>query len=119
MGNREMADPAGGLAPLMAADCDRACPVQKTASILDGKWTTLVVRDLMGGKKRYSELLRSLSGVSPRLLSARLRLLEQQGLVIRRVFPTVPPSTEYELTPLGHGLRDVIEAMARFGQGLP
>ena len=95
--------------------CDSACPVQKTANILDGKWTTLIVRDLLGGKKRYSELQRSLSGISPRLLAARLRLLEQHGILTRTAYPTVPPTTEYELTPLGRGLRDVIEAMARFG----
>lgn len=101
----------------LAVDCDGACPVQRTAKILDGKWTTLIVRDLIGGKKRYSELQRSLSGISPRLLAARLRLLEQHGMLTRTVYPTVPPTTEYELTSLGHGLRDVIEAMAKFGQG--
>ena len=99
----------------LAGDCDGSCPVQRTAKILDGKWTTLIVRDLIGGKKRYSELQRSLSGISPRLLAARLRLLEQHGMLTRTVYPTVPPTTEYELTSLGKGLRDVIKAMARFG----
>lgn len=102
----------------LAGDCDGACPVQRTAKILDGKWTTLIVRDLIGGKKRYSELQRSLSGISPRLLGARLRLLERHGMLTRTVYPTVPPTTEYELTLLGHGLRDVIEAMAKFGGNL-
>lgn len=101
--------------PTLAGNCDGACPVQRTAKILDGKWTTLIVRDLIGGKKRYSELQRSLSGISPRLLAARLRLLERHGMLTRTVYPTVPPMTEYELTSLGHGLRDVIEAMAMFG----
>lgn len=102
----------------LAGDCDGACPVQRTAKILDGKWTTLIVRDLIGGKKRYSELQRSLSGISPRLLAARLRLLERHGMLTRTVYPTVPPTTEYELTSLGDGLRDVIEAMAKFGGNL-
>ena len=101
--------------PALAVGCDGTCPVQRTAKILDGKWTTLIVRDLIGGKKRYSELQRSLSGISPRLLAARLRLLEQHSMLTRTVYPTVPPTTEYELTSLGHGLRDVIEAMAKFG----
>ena len=100
---------------MTAGNCDISCPVQKTAKILDGKWTTLIVRDLIGGKKRYSELQRSLSGISPRLLAARLRLLEQNGLLTRTVYPTVPPTTEYELTELGYGFKEVIEAMARFG----
>ncbi len=95
--------------------CDETCPVRRTARILDGKWTTLIVRDLLGGKKRYSELQRSLHGISPRLLAARLRLLEQNRMVTRTIFPTVPPTTEYELTGLGRGLGGVIEAMARFG----
>lgn len=98
--------------------CESSCPVQRTAKILDGKWTTLIVRDLIGGKKRYSELQRSLSGISPRLLAARLRLLEQQGILTRTAYPTVPPTTEYELTALGYGLCDVIEAMAKFGGNL-
>lgn len=102
----------------LAGDCDSSCPVQRTAKILDGKWTTLIVRDLIGGKKRYSELQRSLSGISPRLLAARLRLLEQHGILTRTAYPTVPPTTEYELTTLGYGLCDVIEAMARFGGNL-
>ena len=99
----------------LTGNCDSSCPVKKTANILDGKWTTLIIRDLLGGKKRYSELKRSLSGISPRLLAARLRLLERHGMLTRTAYPTVPPTTEYELTTLGHGLRDVIEAMARFG----
>lgn len=102
----------------LAGDCDATCPVQRTAKILDGKWTTLIARDLLGGKKRYSELQRSLSGISPRLLAARLRLLERHGMLTRTVYPTVPPTTEYELTSLGDGLRDVIEAMAKFGGNL-
>lgn len=101
-----------------AGACDSSCPVQRTSKILDGKWTTLIVRDLIGGKKRYSELQRSLSGISPRLLAARLRLLEQQGILTRTAYPTVPPTTEYELTALGYGLCDVIEAMAKFGANL-
>jgi len=108
-------------APQQAATsdaCDSSCPVQRTSKILDGKWTTLIVRDLIGGKKRYSELQRGLSGISPRLLVARLRLLEQQGILTRTAYPTVPPTTEYELTALGYGLCDVIEAMAKFGGNL-
>lgn len=95
--------------------CDVTCPVQRTAQVLDGKWTILVLRDLMGGKKRYSELQRNLAGISPRLLAMRLRFLESEGILKRTLYPTVPPMTEYELTPLGCGLRPVVEAMAAFG----
>lgn len=103
---------------ILAAECNIECPVQRTANALEGKWTTLIVRDLLGGKKRYSELQRSLTGISPRLLALRLRTLEQQGLITRTVFPTNPPTTEYELTKHGRQLRVVIEAMAKFGYSL-
>ena len=75
----------------------------------------MIVRDSLDGKKRYSELQRSLSVPNPYLLAARLRLLEQHGMPTRTAYPSVPPTTEYELTPLDHGLRNVIEAMIRFG----
>ncbi|MFM2278777.1 MAG: hypothetical protein RLZZ444_1008 [Pseudomonadota bacterium] len=95
--------------------CVVECPVRRALDILDGKWTLLVVRDLLSGKKRYSELQRSLEGISPRLLSQRLRDLEAQGLVLRRVFPTNPPTTEYELTEQGLAMRGIIGALAEFG----
>ena len=98
--------------------CDERCPVRRTAEIVGYKWTTLIVRDLLGGKKRYSELLRSISGISPRILAERLKQLETAGLLGRTAFPTIPPTTEYELTPLGLQLKPVIDAMALFGQAL-
>ena len=99
-------------------DCGAECPVQRTAQVLDGKWTTLILRDLLGGKKRYSELQRSLKGISPRLLTLRLRMLEEQNILTRTQFPTIPPTTEYELTARGQALLPVIEAMAAFGMTL-
>ena len=100
------------------AACDVSCPVHRAAQVLEGKWTTLVLRDLLGGKKRYSELQHSLTGISPRLLAARLKALVEQGLVTRTVFPTVPPTTEYALTALGQNIMPVVQAMADYGQAL-
>lgn len=97
------------------APCDAACPVQRTADIIEHKWVTLIVRDLLSGKKRYSELARSLAGISPKVLSARLQELEAHRLVARTVYPTIPPTTEYELTELGRKLETVIRAMQEFG----
>ncbi len=99
----------------MALSCPSDCPVKKTSRIIDGKWTTLILRDLLDGKKRFSELQKSLEGVSPKVLSARLKFLESEGIVTRTLFPSVPPRTEYELTPLGENLKHVISAMAQFG----
>lgn len=104
--------------PGLETACDRGCPVRLTASLVGYRWTTLVVRDLLGGRKRYSELLRSVSGISPRMLADRLKQLEDNGLVTRTVYATVPPTTEYELTPLGRQLDQVIRAMAAFGTAM-
>ncbi|MBI3563033.1 MAG: helix-turn-helix transcriptional regulator [Gammaproteobacteria bacterium] len=90
--------------------------MRKTAGILDGKWTTLIVRDLLPGKQRYSELLKSLQGISPKMLAARLSFLEARGIISKKMYPVVPPKTEYQLTPLGRGLSEVIAAMAAFGE---
>jgi len=98
--------------------CDEGCPVKRAAEVIDGKWTTLVVRELLPGKKRYSEIQRGLPGISPKLLVTRLRHLESRGLVTRTVFPTVPPTTEYELTELGRKLEGVLKAMSDFGMQL-
>ena len=96
--------------------CDVECPVHRTAQIIDGKWTTQIVRDLLPGKKRYSELLSGLSGISPKILAQRLRLLEAEGLVTKTIYAEVPPRTEYALTQTGLELKGVIMEMARFGE---
>ncbi len=97
-------------------DCTPECPVKLAADILSGKWTTLIVRELLAGTRRYSQLQSALFGISPKILANRLRILEANGLVIREVFPTIPPKTEYTLTTLGREMEHVILAMAQFGQ---
>ncbi len=99
--------------------CSDECPIKKTANIIEGKWTTLIIRELLSGKKRYSELQKGLESISPKVLSARLRFLEEKKIIRRHVFPTIPPTTEYSLTPLGDELKEVLSAMAKFGVQLP
>ena len=99
-------------------DCCGECPVKKTAEVIEGKWTTLVIRELLPHKKRYSEIQRALKGISPKVLTTRLRFLEGKGLITRTVYATVPPTTEYELTDIGKKLENVLEAMAEFGKQL-
>ena len=94
---------------------DRSCPVCRTAEIISGKWTLLVIRDLAEDNKRFCELERSLEGISPRTLSLRLRALEEQGIVERRTYPEVPPRVEYALTDKGKALVPLIEDMRRYG----
>lgn len=98
--------------------CDSECPVARASEIIGGKWTTLIVRDLLSGTKRYSQLQRSLEGISPRMLAARLAMLEERGLIAKKIYPTVPPKTEYSLTQQGRAMEPVIAAMAVFGQRL-
>ena len=92
------------------------CPVCRTAEIVCGKWTLLVIRDLADGRSRFCELERSLQGISPRTLSLRLRALEEEGIVERHTFPEVPPRVEYSLTPKGRALVPLIEDMRTYGR---
>jgi len=97
-------------------ECAPDCPVKLAADILSGKWTTLIIRELLAGTRRYSELQHALYGISPKILASRLRMLEKNQLVNRKIYPTIPPKTEYTLTKLGRELEHVIMAMAQFGQ---
>ncbi len=91
------------------------CPVARTAEIIGNKWTPLIVRDLANGRRRFSELERSLTGISPKTLSERLKRLEEAEVVQRACFAEVPPRVEYSLTLKGHALLPVIESMREFG----
>lgn len=91
------------------------CPVARTAELIGNKWTPLIVRDLAHGHKRFSELERSLNGISPKTLSERLKRLEEAGVVERTCFAEVPPRVEYALTHKGHALLPVIDSMRTFG----
>ena len=95
---------------------DPSCPVCRTAEIISGKWTLLVLRDLADSSQRFCELERSLEGISPRTLSLRLRALEEQGVVERRTYPEVPPRVEYALTDKGKALVPLIEDMRAYGR---
>ena len=95
---------------------DRPCPIARTAEIISGKWTLLIIRDLASGVKRFNQLERSLLGISPKTLSERLRSLEEEGIIVRQTFAEVPPRVEYSLTEKGFDLTYVIESMRTFGQ---
>lgn len=92
------------------------CPVARTAEIVSGKWTLLIIRDLTEGTRRFSELERSLAGISPKTLSERLTALEREGVLRRQTFAEVPPRVEYTLTEKGQSLANVIEAMRTYGK---
>ncbi len=92
-----------------------ACPVAHTVGILGGKWTLLIVRELLGGPKRFGALATGLGTVNPKTLTERLRLLEQQGIVDRTAYAEMPPRVEYALTARGRTLEPVLGALWRWG----
>jgi DNA-binding HxlR family transcriptional regulator len=95
---------------------DSTCPVCRTAEVISGKWTLLIIRDLADSPLRFCELERSLEGISPRTLSLRLRALEELGVLGRRTYPEVPPRVEYTLTDKGRALVPLIEDMRAYGK---
>ncbi len=94
-----------------------ACPVETTLTLIRDKWTILILRDLLGGTKRFGELRRSIGSVSQKVLTERLREMEASGLVNRTVYAEVPPRVEYSPTSLGLSLRPVLSAMWDWGCG--
>ncbi|MBI2324141.1 MAG: helix-turn-helix transcriptional regulator [Chloroflexi bacterium] len=95
-----------------------ACPVERTLAVVGAKWTLSIIRDLVEGPRRFSELERSLHGASPKVISARLRELERLGMVSRTVYPEVPPRVVYALTSQGRSFRPIIEALRTWGRAL-
>ena len=94
------------------------CPLAKALDVLGERWTLLVVRELLAGPKRYTDLRAGLPGLATDLLAARLRELQQAGVIGRRVVPPPTPATVYELTERGQALRPVIRELSRWGRPL-
>jgi DNA-binding HxlR family transcriptional regulator len=91
------------------------CPIEHALLVLDGKWSTLIIRELLSGPKRFTELRTALAIGSPKTLTERLRILEHQSILTRTVYAEVPPRVVYELTDRGRSFRSVLEAMAAWG----
>ncbi|PLK48301.1 helix-turn-helix domain-containing protein [Uliginosibacterium sp. TH139] len=95
------------------------CGVDRFLTLLDGPWATLIVRELLHGPQRFTQLRDALPGISAHTLTHRLKGFERHGLVTRTAYAETPPRVVYELTPLGKGLRDVLEAMRKWGDSVP
>ena len=102
----------------MSKRYDQYCPIACSLGLVGERWTLLVVRELMHGPKRYTDLVDGLHGIGTNILAARLKELEAAGLVERRKLPPPAASTVYELTPTGRELRPVLHELARFGARL-
>lgn len=85
-------------------------------NLIGDTWTLVIVYNLMGGPRRFGELLEAMGNVSPKTVSQRLKMLEQKGFVERRAFAEIPPRVEYHLLEKGRALMDVIEAIRQFGE---
>lgn len=92
------------------------CPVANTLDLVGDRWTLLVVRDLLRGRSRFSELRDSVEGIPPAILTNRLKGLEAAGVVQRRQYQEHPPRFAYQLTAKGHALGVVVGAMATWGE---
>ncbi len=91
------------------------CPAEITLNVISGRWKFLILWHLFQGTKRFSELRRSVNGITQKMLTQQLREMERDGIVDRKVYPQVPPKVEYSLTTLGQSLKSVIDAMCEWG----
>jgi DNA-binding HxlR family transcriptional regulator len=89
-----------------------SCPVTFTLERIGGRWKPLIIYNLLAGPLRYAALRRSLPGITEKMLIQQLKQLEQDGLIIRKVEPVVPPHVEYSLTEAGHEMKEVLLAMS-------
>jgi DNA-binding HxlR family transcriptional regulator len=101
---------------LHGENCDPAhCPIEVALEVIGGMWKVIVVRELLTGTKRYSELHRGLKRATHKMLAQQLRQLERDGVIARKVYPQVPPKVEYSLTPLGRRLGPLLDSMNGWG----
>jgi DNA-binding HxlR family transcriptional regulator len=105
------------MSPSNSRDTHAGCiAAREVLNLVGDKWSVLVVSLLGNGPCRFSELRRTIEGISQRMLTLTLRGLERDGLVTRTVFPTIPPKVEYALTPLGHTLLEPVRALALWAE---
>lgn len=93
-----------------------SCPVATTVNLIGSKWKLLIIRNLIKRPWRFNELMKSLDGISQKVLTSSLRELESNGLVYRNDYRTNPPKVEYGLTDLGAQLKGVLDQLAEFGE---
>ena len=91
------------------------CPVATTVSLIGNKWKLLIIRNLLAGKARFKDLKNGIDGISQKVLTDNLRAMEEDGIIIRKSYPEIPPRVEYELSELGNSLRPIIKSMEVWG----
>ncbi|MFB5661186.1 winged helix-turn-helix transcriptional regulator [Alteribacillus sp. HJP-4] len=91
------------------------CSIEKALDVIGGKWSFLVLKELFEGTRRFGELKKSISHISPKALTDTLRHLEESEILTRTVYPTVPPKVEYTLTQKGQELHKITKEMKLWG----
>ncbi|WP_335931364.1 helix-turn-helix domain-containing protein [Fusobacterium polymorphum] len=91
------------------------CPVELTLLLISNKWKILIIRDLLEGTKRFSELKKSITNISQKVLTSNLREMEENELLTRKVYLEVPPRVEYTLTDIGYSLKPLLDDMDKWG----
>ena len=100
----------------MNADCNKTnCPVVATLDIIGGKYKALILWHLVDGTRRFGELRKLIPQATQKMLTQQLRELEEDNLVIRTVYPVVPPKVEYQLSDLGKSIKPILDAMRHWG----
>lgn len=92
------------------------CDVATTVQIIGNKWKLLIIRNLLQRPWRFNELKKNLEGISQKVLTDNLRSMEADGIIIRTVYPEVPPRVEYALSDLGNTMRPILDAMETWGK---
>ncbi len=92
------------------------CPIETTLKMLSCKWKVLIIRELLNGTMRFGELKKAVKGITQKVLTAKLRDMEELGLVERKVYPQIPPKVEYTLTDIGYSLMPVLDSMKVWGK---
>jgi DNA-binding HxlR family transcriptional regulator len=98
-------------------DVAEECTVEAALEVIGGKWKLVILRHLLEGTMRFGQLDRALDGITPRMLTRQLRELEADGLVLRTVYPQVPPKVEYSVTDIGESLRAITHQLQEWGRG--
>lgn len=92
-----------------------SCPVETTLLLIGEKWKVLIIRELLSGTKRFGELKKSIGSITQKVLTQNLRTMEEDGLIVRKVYAEVPPKVEYTLTDFGLSLKPILDSMYKWG----
>ena len=92
------------------------CPIETTLKMLGCKWKVLIIRELLNGTRRFGELKKAVNGITQKVLTSKLREMEELGLLERKIYPQIPPKVEYTLTDIGYSLRPVLDSLKGWGK---